>query len=150
MILNREYRVRYYFRGSNGNSSRITSGSRIRPTTIQFRNATLAVIAKIISSLIPMRLANTRANRVPTAAKTMPPGKWRPSFPGSFSRNTGRAAQACASLQSNVCSFVGTKAVFVVRGRPFFAQVIGPEDNAFRQFIEVRRPVGAIRSGTVS
>ena len=34
--------------------------------------------------------------------------------------------------------------------RPFVAEVIGPAYNAFGQFIEVRRPMGAVRSGTVS
>src|SRR5882762_8495583 len=37
-----------------------------------------------------------------------------------------------------------------MRGRPLLAEVVGAPYNAFGQFIEVRRPVGAVQGGTVS
>jgi hypothetical protein len=61
-------------------------------TASQFRNAATVVIAKAMSSAMPMQLAKDMANASPNIAKTSPPGSWKPAGCGHFRRRTGRAA----------------------------------------------------------
>jgi len=61
-------------------------------TASQFRNAATVVIAKAMSSAIPIQHAKDMANVSPNVAKTSPPGNWKPAWCGHFRRRTGRAA----------------------------------------------------------
>lgn len=49
----------------------------------QFKNAADVVIAKAISSAMPMQLAKNIENASPNVTKTSPPGSWKPLGAGT-------------------------------------------------------------------